>query len=356
MSSDNENVFYDPSHPAGFGGINKFSKATHQSARKAQQWLQSQRTYTLHKPARKGGYPTRPYRTKGVDYQWQGDLVEMIPHAKINKGYKYILMLIDIFSRYAFARPLKNKTPNEVVNALKSVFQESGRKPLMYLQTDQGKEFENKTVHAFLQKHGIKQFSVKSQFKASIVERLNRTIKIKMYRYFTHIGNYKWLDVLPKLIESYNASVHRMIGMAPKDVNKRNEFELWQAQQDSNNNNAVKTKKKLLQVGDFVRVSRAKHVFAKGYENQWTEEIFTITDVIKRPDNSPVTYKIQDYEGTPIEGVFYAEEVQRVAKPDVFSVEKILKTKVQPDGSKMHLVKWQGYKQPTWTTSNIIKK
>ena len=95
----------------------------------------------------------------------------------------------------------------------------------MYLQTDQGKEFENKTVHAFLQKHGIKQFSVKSQFKASIVERLNRTIKIKMYRYFTDIGNYKWLDVLPKLIESYNASVHRMIGLAPKDVNKRNEFE-----------------------------------------------------------------------------------------------------------------------------------
>jgi len=101
---------------------------------------------------------------------------------------------------------------------------------------------------------------------------------------------------------------------------------------------------------------RAKHVFVKGYENQWTEEIFTITDVIKRPNNSPVTYKIQDYEGTPIEGVFYGEEVQRVAKPDVFSVEKILRTKVQPDGSKMHLVKWQGYKQPTWTTSNIIKK
>ena len=85
----------------------------------------------------------------------------------------------------------KNKTPDEVANALKSVFKKSGRKLLMYLQTDQGKKLENKTVHAFLQKHGIKQFSVKSQFKASIVERLNQTIKIKMYRYYTHVGNYK---------------------------------------------------------------------------------------------------------------------------------------------------------------------
>ena len=101
----------------------------------------------------------------------------------------------------------------------------------MYFQTDQGKEFENKTVHAFLAKHKIKQFSVKSQFKASLVERLNRTIKAKMWRYFTHVGNNQWLNVLPKLITSYNASVHRMIGMAPQDVNKHNEFELWNAQE-----------------------------------------------------------------------------------------------------------------------------
>ena len=95
----------------------------------------------------------------------------MIPWARENAGNRYILMVIDIFSRYGWARPLKRKTPSEVVNALKSVFATSGRKPLMYLQTDQGKEFENKQVREFLQLHGITQFSVKSQFKASIVER-----------------------------------------------------------------------------------------------------------------------------------------------------------------------------------------
>lgn len=348
-----EEIYYDPNHPAGFGGINKLSKASHQSAKKTVKWLETQPTYSLHRPSRKKGYPTRPYRTKGIDYQWQGDLVEMIPYAKQNKGYKYILMIIDIFSRYAWAQPLHNKTPAEVVRALKLVFK-TGRKPLMYFQTDQGKEFENKTVHSFLGKYKIKQFSVKSQFKASVVERLNRTIKAKMWRYFTHVGNNKWLDVLPKLITSYNASVHRMIGIAPKDVNKYNEFELWQAQQENNDQKFVK-KSKWFKVGDYVRVSCAKKVFAKGYEKEWTDEIFMIKSVITRPA-SPVTYKLQDYEETPIEGVFYHEEIQRVAKPKVFSVEKVLRTKTMSDGSKQHLVKWLGYKQPTWTTSNIEKK
>jgi hypothetical protein len=273
----------------------------------------------------------------------------MIPWAKENVGHKYILMLIDIFSRYGWARPLKQKTPSEVVKALKSVFVQEGRKPLMYLQTDQGKEFENKHVHAFLQQHGIKQFAVKSQFKAAIVERWNRTIKAKMYRYFTHVGNRKWLQVLPKLVKAYNASIHRSIGMAPQDVNKRNEFALWQTQQKE-----MKKASKTLQFGDYVRVSKAKQVFAKGYETQWTEEVFTIAQVIKRPV-SPVTYKLQDYEGTLIDGVFYREEIQRVSKPEVYRVEKVLGTKKLPNGQVSRLVKWVGYKQPTWTTSDIVK-
>ena len=124
----------------------------------------------------------------------------------------------------------------------------------------------------------------------------------------------------------------------------------------SNNKRLMTNKKsKWFKVGDYVRISCAKKVFAKGYEKEWTEEIFVIKEVITRP-TSPVTYKLQDYEGIPIEGVFYHEEVQRVAKPEVFSVEKVLRTKIMPDGSKQHLVKWLGYKQPTWTSSDIMKK
>jgi hypothetical protein len=221
----------------------------------------------------------------------------------------------------------------------------------MYLQTGQGKEFENKQVRAFLQQQGgIKQFSVKSQFKAAIVERWNRTIKTKMYRYFTHVGSHRWIEVLPKLIKAYNASIHRSIGMTPKDVNRRNEFALWQSQQKE----MKKGKTTQLKVGNYVRVSKANQMFSKGYETQWSEEVFTIAKVIKRPA-SPVTYKLQDYEGTLIDGVFYREEIQRVSKPEVYRVEKVLRTRRLSNGQVSRLVKWVGYKQPTWTTSDIVR-
>ena len=123
--------YYDPEQSASFGGLHRLSKALGKSQRQVEQWAASQPTYTLHKPARKR-YLTRPYRTKGVDYQWQADLVEMIPYARDNMGFKYILTAIDIFSRYAWAQALKNKTPAEVVRALTIIFK-TGRKPLMYL-------------------------------------------------------------------------------------------------------------------------------------------------------------------------------------------------------------------------------
>ena len=125
-----EQVYYDPSHPAALGGVGRFSSSVGKPHNATTRWLESQPTYTLHKPARSRGYPTRPYRTKKTDYQWQADLVEMIPWAKENNGFKYILTVIDIFSRYALAEPLKNKTP-EVIKAFKKIFQ-SGRKPLVY--------------------------------------------------------------------------------------------------------------------------------------------------------------------------------------------------------------------------------
>ena len=179
----------------------------------------------------------------------------------------------------------------------------------MYLQTDQGKEFENKQVRTFLKdEHGIKQFSVKSQFKASLVERLNRTIKTKMYRYFTHVGKRRWVEVLPKLIKAYNASVRRSIKTAPQDVNKRNEFSVWQAQDDLP---AKAMLSKPLKVGDYVRLSNASQLFAKGYETQWTEEVSAVAQVIKGI-GCPIMYKVKDCEGMDIEGVFYHEEVQRV--------------------------------------------
>src|SRR3981189_2941824 len=131
--------------------------------------------------------------------------------AKYNDGNKYILTVIDIFSRYAWAEPIKTKSPQHVKPAVELIFS-MGRKPFK-IQTDQGTEFESRTMQDFFNSHRIHQFSVKSQFKAAIVERFNRTLKAKMWHYFTHANTRKWLDILPKLVQAYNMAEHRSIEM-----------------------------------------------------------------------------------------------------------------------------------------------
>ena len=156
-------IYYDTTHPAGFSSTEKLSKASGIPRKKVHQWLKSQPTYTLHRQARLH-YPTRPYIVHDIDEQWQADLADMIRIKRYNGGHQYILTVIDIFSRYAWARPLKTKRGEEVAKAFKSIFDE-GRIPKR-IQTDQGKEFENRHVRSLFGQHGIELFSIKSQFKA----------------------------------------------------------------------------------------------------------------------------------------------------------------------------------------------
>src|SRR3981189_1664316 len=162
-----KSIYYDPSHSAAFGGVGRLSHAARIPTKIVQQWLKGQQAYTLHKPARRGRYKTRKYHTSGIDHQWQADLADMQVEAKYNDGNKYILTVIDVFSRYPWAEPLKTKSPVHVKPAFELIFAK-GRKPFK-IQTDQGIEFESKTMPDFFASHKIKQFSVKSQFKAPLL-------------------------------------------------------------------------------------------------------------------------------------------------------------------------------------------
>ena len=181
-------IYYNPEHPASYGGAGRLSRAARLPLKKVQEWLRSQPTYTLHKPARRR-FKTRKYYTSGIDHQWQADLVDMQQESKHNDGFKYILTVIDLFSRYAWAEPIKSKSPQHVKPAFETIFA-SGRKPFK-IQTDEGLEFESKGMQDFFKSHHIHQFSVKSQFKDALVERFNRTLKDKMWRYFTHNATHK---------------------------------------------------------------------------------------------------------------------------------------------------------------------
>ena len=346
-------VYFDIGHPGGYGGVKALERATQLPHHQVEQWLREQRTYTLHRPARKR-FPTRHYQVSKRDRQWQADLVEMIPFAKQNSGYKYMLTVIDVFSRYAWAVPLKSKSAGEVVRGLKSIFDSDGRHP-RFLQTDQGKEFENKHVVNFLRdSHDIVQFSVKSAYKAAMVERLNRTLKARMWRYFTHNGTRRWIDILPNLMDAYNRSKHRVLGRAPIEVTPTNEMQVWQHLYGKKKKPSLRKKTKF-KVGDTVRLSKVKSVFAKGYLPNWTEEEFRVSHVDRKA--SPIMYKVKDVYGEEIEGKFYPHELQHVANPKrIYMIERILRRRGSGPSREV-LVKWLGYPEKSWIKeSTLINK
>ena len=187
-----------------------------------------------------------------------------------------------------------------------------------------------------------------SVYKAALVERWNRTLKSKMWKYFTRTGRHRWVDVLPRLVATYNKSVHRSIGIAPDDVTYENEMRLWEKQQNRGPQRVTqKDKHSVLRVGDTVRLSHVKKVFNKGYLPAWTDQVYTVTRVIPTPKierefAGPVQYKIKDYNDDEIVGSFYGFELQKIAPPERHRVENVIRERVR-GGVREYLVKWLGY-------------
>ena len=153
---------------------------------------------------------------RGIDETWQADFVEMIPYFKTDKGFRYLLTVIDIFSKYAWAVRVRSKNGKDIPTAMKSILTQ-GRIP-KNLHTDNCKEFYNLQFRSLMQQFNIKLYSTYSNLKASIIERFNRTLKNKMWIKFSLQGNYKGVDILSTLVSEYNDSKYRTIGMKPKDV------------------------------------------------------------------------------------------------------------------------------------------
>lgn len=287
----------------------------------------------LHQSARKN-FPRRRVIIRGYDDLWQADLVDMRAYSHINSGYQYILTVIDTFSKYVWAEPLKSKSGKDVVNAFHKITS-SGIGKMQYrkprnLQTDDGKEFYNKDFQTFTNKNEINHYSTYSVMKASIVERLNRTLKNNMWKRFTLNGNYKWIKILPQLIDNYNRRLHRTIGMRPIDVTPKHTKKLLSTVY-SNIKIAAPAKYK---INDYVRISKYKNLFAKGYTPNWTTEIFQIARIQR---TNPVTYLLRDINGEDIKGGFYEHELLLTKQHNVYLVEKVLRKK----GAKVY-VKWLG--------------
>ena len=227
-----------------------------------------------------------------------------------NDNFNYILTVIDVLSKYAWAIPIKRKSGDFIVEAFQSIFKE--RKPKL-LQTDHGSEFISKKTQALLKSHNIDWFETYNTVKAQIVERFNRTLKDKMYKYFTANDTKRWIDVLQDLVENYNNSYHRSIKMTPKEASENP----GKASESLYGTKHTKTKPKF-SPGDFVRISKYRKTFKRGYTANYTDEVFVVTDVL---ETNPVTYRIAEIRNADkIIGTFYEEELSLFKPTDITQI------------------------------------
>ena len=250
----------------------------------------------LHKPVIKK-VDERTVYSQFKDNMWGVDLAAMQSLSRKDKGNKYLLCTIDLYSKYAFVIPLKDKKGISIVNAFNKIIKQSNRKPNK-IWVDQGGEFYNRGFKKWLSDNDINMYSTYNKGKSVVAERFIRTLKNKLYKHMTATGKNVYYDVLDDVVNQYNNTKHNTIKMKPKDVGDNKRVYI-----DEHNE-----KNSRFKVGDRVRISKFKNIFAKGYTPNWSKEIF-IVDKIN--DTVPYTYNLNDLNGEEIIGSFYDRELQK---------------------------------------------
>ena len=232
---------------------------------KLKKWLQKQNSYSINKTAKRN-FQRSHVIVSGIDDQFDADLASFISYANDNDGYKYLLVVIDIFSRYAWVEPIKDKTANEIVQAFNKIISE-GRIPRR-LRTDGATDFTSKKFQDYVKSKKIVHFTTHGVKQANYVERFIKTIKSKIYRYIVQQNTPRYIDILPKLVKSYYNSWHSGIRFIPSQVTKKNEKELWWQMYWPMIYIKKKKQKKIpykFNIGDKVRVSYRRSVFERAY-------------------------------------------------------------------------------------------
>lgn len=310
------NIYYNPNSTAAFSTPERLFKYVRQNyevnVSKSQilEWMRKQRTFTLHKD-RRTKFSRNHYIITNIDDLWEMDLIDMQKFSRNNKSCKYILAVIDCFSKFAWCVPIKRKTPDEIIKAFDCIFANTTRRPIK-IQSDKGREFVNRNVKKYFECRDINFFTTRDPAtKAAICERFIRTIKGIIYKYFTHTNCTRYYEVLDSLVFLYNNRVHSTIGTTPASVNETNILDVWKHTQKKQQNIRDKRDRRepKLHVGDIVKVSNTKSIFDKGYKPKWSDETFSIVKVLMR---RPVVYHIKDNSGSVIKGNFYESELQKI--------------------------------------------
>jgi hypothetical protein len=314
-----ERIYTTPSNPASFSSADALLAAVRRrfprvTRKRIQNFLDRQNAYTMHRKTWRR-FPRRQTFGSAWRAELQIDLADMNNVAEFNTvggvQMKWLLTAIDCFARFAWAVPIPDKRPTTVREALKSIF--VGFLPLA-VYSDDGTEFKG-AVDAYFRENQIRHIVMRTDLKCALVERLNRTIKSKLYKIFTHrwmSRPFHYLDVLPDVMRSINGRVNPTTGRTPASVGPFTRMHLVPTPHS----------KAKFAVGEHVRTSRVPDTFNKGYMPTYTAEYFVVDRVAP---TSPPTYHLRDLKGEKISGVFYGRELVRVdpQPDDYYKIEKI---------------------------------
>ena len=273
------------------------------------------------------------------------DLVDMTQYSKINKSYKYIFTNIDVFSKIAYAYPIKSKKIQDIKACFQKIFKNNKPK---FIWSDKRPAFLSKEMQLFFKDNNVKIYHTMSNLKAVIIERFNRSLRELMMKEFVKNNNTLY-NILPKLLKIYNNRYHSTIKMAPIEVNKNNAKYI----KENIYTYDKTTKIPRFKVGDLVRISlKRRPIFDKSSGNiKWSEELFKIHSINR---SNVITYKIKDLDDEIIEGIFYEKELQNTKNTSqVYVIEKIIRK-----NKNKYFVKWRGYSNDlnSWVDKDDIIK
>ncbi|KAL3118652.1 hypothetical protein niasHT_006310 [Heterodera trifolii] len=295
-----DKLYNDPSSPAAFAGVTALWKEARKKVR----------------------FPRAKTVAAGFMTDVQVDLADFQALSRHNRGHRYLLVAVDVlFKTPVCCSTQKNKRAEEMLEAFKELVEQM---PMEFFEEQE------------IEKHE----PVHSSVKASVAERAIRNVKQRLYRYFAESETLNWVDVVQQIVDGINNTPSRVHGMRPIDVNFEN------AQ-----------KKPRFHKDDFVRMSREKGQFEKGYLPNYGDEILEIDEVLKAV--RPIRYKLRDDRGEKFRGTFYEQKLARVRKDadTSYRIEKVYKKRRKPDGSTEMLVKFIGYPEREWIDeSQILNK
>ena len=230
-------------------------------------------------------------------------------YVRANGGMKYILLMIDVFSKMCYVEPMRDKNGLTCLIAFENILKRVPEIPT-HLVTDEGTEFYNHNVQTMFKNFNINHYSIRGTHKACIAERMIRTLKGRLEKYFWQNKTKRYIDVIQQIVTNYNNTPHRTIGMAPSAVNESNRKAVFKKMYKNIDDKTTPR----LRVGDQVRITKDKTIFSKGYTRNWSIDLYTI--VMARSSGGVDYYKVEDQHGNRLPRQRYYYELNLVRHND----------------------------------------